>query len=130
MSRDERFLSRALGIALTSQCRWKHGCIITRGSKILTWSTNIYRNPSDVDYKGATWHAEVAALRELDRLTGATYGEGMYKGLTIYIARVNRQGTARISRPCANCSTQLTDRGIYDRVFTNELGLMSHETIS
>lgn len=127
MSRHEKLLDRAIGVALTSECRWRHGAVLTRGSKIMAWSTNIYRNSSEIDYEGATFHAEEAALREFDRLTGATYGVERTKGLTLYIARVNAKGDAGMSRPCVDCFDILTYRGIRDIVYTNSLGRMSYE---
>lgn len=130
MSKHHRLLDRAIGLALTSDCRWKHGSLIVKGSKILAFSTNIFRNDSRIDYEGATLHAEMAALRELDRLTGATYGEGPAKGLTLYVARVNTVGEPKMSRPCVNCFDTLTYRGIRDIVYTNSLGFLSQERIS
>lgn len=130
MSRDERLLERATGVAMTSTCRWKHGAVVAKGSKVLAWSPNIFRNDSRVDYEGATWHAEEAALRELCRLTGRTYCHGQFRGLTIYVSRVNRLGQTRLSRPCKTCLEMLTYQGIRDIVFTNELDGLSHEAIN
>jgi len=130
MSRDDRLINRAIGIAMTSKCRWRHGALLAKGSRIIAWSPNILRNPSEIDYQGATWHAEIAALRELDRLTGATYGFGKASGLTVYIARVNKAGEPRMSRPCVGCSDILAYRGITTRIWTNELGGLSVEQLA
>lgn len=129
MKRDERFLNRAMGVAMTSTCRWKHGAVITKGSKILAWSPNLFRNDSTVDYEGASFHAEDAALRELCRVTGQTYRRGDFRGYTAYVARVNRLGEPRLSRPCKGCWTLLLEQGINEVFYTNEFGGISHEVI-
>lgn len=131
MSRHQRFLDRAIGVALTSDCRFKHGAVITKGSRVLAWSPNIFRNDSRIDYEGATFHAEDAAVRELYRSTGETYGGGMgsLKGYTMYIARVNRQGEPRLSRPCSACFDLLLFLGITDFVYTSNHGTLSHERV-
>lgn len=129
MKRDERFLDRAVGVAMTSTCRWKHGAVLARGSRILAWSPNVLRNDSRIDYTGATYHAEDGALRALCRLTGDTYGMGDFKGITAYVARVNNFGETRLSRPCKNCWNLLVSQGIKEVVYTNELGLLSKEVV-
>lgn len=103
--------------------------MVAKGSKVLAWSPNVFRNHSQIDYSGASFHAEEAALRELCRATGKTYGQGAFKGLTIYVARVNTVNEPRLSRPCGSCLDHLTYQGIFDIVYTNELGGLSHETI-
>jgi deoxycytidylate deaminase len=130
MARDEKFLNRAIGVAMTSKCRWKHGAVVTKGSRVVCWSPNVFRNHSEIDYQGATFHAEDAALRDLSRLTGETYGRGDFSGYTIYVARVNNLGVPRLSRPCGPCMRLLTSRGVHNIVYTNETGGLSHEITS
>lgn len=130
MSRDARILDRAVGVAMTSTCRWKHGAVLAKGSRVLTWSPNVLRNDSRIDYTGATYHAEEAALRELCRATGETYGRGNFKGVTAYVARVNNFGETRLSRPCKNCWKLLVSQGITEVVYTNEMGSLSVEMMS
>ncbi len=130
MSRHESLINRAIGIALTSNCRWRHGSVITKGSRIVAHATNVRRNNPDLDHANATWHAEEAALRALDRATGRTYGgEGVYKGYTLYVARVNTKNEPGLSRPCANCWDTIVYSGITEVYYTNETGTLSHEVI-
>lgn len=89
-----RFLERACGVALTSTCRQKHGAIVVHHGKVLGASTNIPKNdPKYVDWHSASVHAEIAALRKARWPRKAT----------IYVARVNRFGEIRLSKPCAAC---------------------------
>lgn len=130
MKRDERILNRAIGVAITSECRWKHGAVLAKGSRILAWSTNILRNDSRLDYEGSTFHAEEGALRELCRATGQTYATANFKGVTAYVARVNRLGEPRLSRPCKGCWKLLVSQGISEVVYTNEFEGMSREIMT
>lgn len=130
MSRHEDLLAKAEYLANLSDCRWKHGAVIARGSTVLATATNRFRNDSRIDYEGSTFHAEEAALRALCRTTGDTYGQASFKGLIIYVARVNNQGTSRLSRPCMNCMKLLANAKIKDVVYTNGLpDYLSHEKI-
>lgn len=94
----ERFLERAIGVALTSSCRHKHGAIVVKHGHILGIATNKTRNdPKYVDWRNSSIHAEVAALRKA----------GFPRRSTVYVARVNRLGESRLSKPCANCQEVL-----------------------
>jgi len=88
----------ALGVASTSTCRQKHGAIVVKHGRILGSATNRTKNdPRYVDWRHSSIHAEVSALRRAGFPTRAT----------IYVARINRLGEARYSKPCANCQEVL-----------------------
>ncbi len=53
--------------------------------------------------------------------------ERSLKRLTIYVVRVNKQGDMMMSRPCADCMKTITDSGIREIVYSNELGGFSVE---
>lgn len=129
IQRNERFLNRAIGVALTSTCQWKHGALIAKGSKPLVWGPNIFRNNSSLNYSGATFHAEDVVLRQLCRLTGTTYYQGNFSDCTLYVARVNNQGIPRLSRPCQSCWKLLYTQGITEVVYTTGAETMSREVV-
>lgn len=129
MSRHASLINRAVGVALTSQCRWRHGCVIARGSRVVVHSPNVHRNDPSNGLEGSSFHAEEAALRELCRATGRTYGHGTFKGYTLYVARVNARNGPALSRPCAKCWDLLLWNGFRDIFYTNEFGGLSHETV-
>jgi tRNA(Arg) A34 adenosine deaminase TadA len=96
----EKFLERAIGVALTSTCRHKHGAVIVRHGKVLGASPNKSRNnPRYVDWTYASIHAEIAALKRA----------GWPRKATVYVARVNGLGQPRLSKPCANCQAVLDE---------------------
>jgi deoxycytidylate deaminase len=98
-----RFLSMAMGVATTSQCKMKHGAIVVKHGHVLGSSPNIWKNdPKNVHYKNSSVHAEIAALRKA----------GWPKKVDIYVARVNNQGESRLSKPCANCQAVLDEMKI------------------
>jgi len=107
-------LDKALALATTSACKqWKHGAIILKGGRVLGKGINSDRNnPNQVaDPKTqAAVHAEVAALRA----AGATD----LRGATIFVARANRAGEPRMSKPCHNCQAALRARGVKKVVYT------------
>ena len=96
--KDSRFLLIAMGVATQSRCKFKHGAIVVRHGKILSSACNQIKNdPKYVDPKHCQIHAEIAALKKA----------GWPSKVTVYVARVNGFGTARLSKPCANCQEVL-----------------------
>ena len=103
--RDHRWLARAVRIAQSVDGRWRVGCVVVRGSRVLAVAANTQRNhPTTLD--GCLWHssvhAEMAALRQVAEP----------KGTTAYVARVGRDGLVRHAQPCARCQTALTNSGV------------------
>lgn len=54
-------------------------------------------------------HAEIDALRKIKNPRGAT----------IYVARVNKRGQTRLSRPCDRCYQAIVDAGVGRIVYTD-----------
>ena len=70
---------------------------------------NIPRNVTDTYHQQyCSVHAEVDALRNVKDAVGAT----------VYVARINRQGEQRLSKPCLSCQQYLDKRGIKRVVYT------------
>lgn len=100
LSKDERFLTMAMGVALESKCRHRHGALVVKHGRILGAAPNVQKNsPLTVDHRFSSIHAEIGALRRA----------GWPKKSTLYVARINGQGVARMSKPCANCQAVLDE---------------------
>ena len=98
--KDKRYLNMATQIALTSECRMKHGAVVVHHGKVRGRSPNLMKNnPKNVTPIGCSVHAEVRALRKAGFPTRAT----------VYVARVNNQGELRYSRPCAGCMSLIEE---------------------
>ena len=112
-NRDLAMLNRAVGVALTSNLRHRHGAIVYKSGRVLDARSNLFRNEhpsmgiSAFDY---TTHAEVAALRGLS--------QELVSGSTVYVARINKQGEPRYSEPCKECVDYMYQRGVKRIVHT------------
>lgn len=94
-NRDKRHIARAGFLARVSTERYKHGCVIVRGGRVIGVGVNTFRNnPNNVEHpkQEASYHAETNAMRGLD-VTGAT----------IYVSRINAAKELTLSAPCFNC---------------------------
>lgn len=117
--KDQSYLSVARYLATKSSARNTHGAIIVKGGRVLSAGYNKNRNhpkivsPEHIKTK-CSFHAEEVAIREA--------GEGNLRGAIIYVARVNRQGLDRDSKPCSRCSALIKRVGIKRVVFTAEVG--------
>jgi deoxycytidylate deaminase len=91
----------------------KHGSVIVKGGRVIGTGINKERNhPTIVSSEhiktDCSVHAEIDALKKVKDATGAT----------VYVARVNRRGQARDSRPCNRCYSALRNNGIRKIVYT------------
>jgi tRNA(Arg) A34 adenosine deaminase TadA len=123
MKRHEHLIRRAVNIAMTSTYRWRHGAVVAKGGRVLGFAPNKFRNAPAIDEHNVSDHAERAVIRELLKVRNDL------RGCTIYIARINKQNDAMISRPCPDCMAAIIAVGIKEIVYTNELGSYSIEQI-
>jgi deoxycytidylate deaminase len=112
MSYTDSLISNALRVASEStHSKWKLGAILVRGSTILTSSPNKVRHVPTLDRgMNSTFHAEEAALRRLR--------SHHMQPDTIVVARVSRQGVARLARPSEHCWRLIVASGITTILYT------------
>ena len=115
-NRQQSFLNLAMKVAEPSECNHRHGAVIVRGGSVLSVGMNKWRNEvaliNQLHAEGRSTnisvHAEVDALSRVADPRGAT----------IYVARVNRNGAPRLSKPCSSCARALKDAGISKIIYT------------
>lgn len=99
-NKDQRFLDMAAGVALESECKFRHGAVVVKHGHVLGSGANVQKNdPKYVDHTHSQIHAEIVAMKRA----------GWPKKGTIYVARVNGLGENRLSKPCANCAEVLQE---------------------
>lgn len=113
--RQQTLLDKAVSLALISDYKqFRHGAIIVKNGKIVSVGVNYYindpRNMADNLLKGVSCHAEVAALNSARKTN--------LDGATIYVARVLRDGTPAMSKPCNECQKALKARGVKKVFYT------------
>lgn len=114
---DRAHLNRALKMAAVSTERQKHGALVASGRRVLSVGVNTFRShPNTVtDPKHhASFHAEVAAIRALRTSPTAA---------TIYVARVIKNGSPGLSRPCSACYAAIKSAGIKRVVYSADDGI-------
>lgn len=122
-NRDRSYLSVARYCATKSRARNTHGAVLVKGGRVLGTGWNKTRNhPTIVSpdriKSDCSYHAEEVAIREA--------GENNVKGAILYVARVNKQGQDRDSKPCPKCSKLIKDLGIKRVIFTMEAGEINY----
>ena len=117
-----RHLNLAIKIAKASDHpRSKHGAVLIRGGSIM----NVAKNTNDYTSFGqrfrprfkhgpASRHAEIACVLGLDK--------SITKGTSLYVARVNKEGETRNSKPCEMCSAILEHTGVKRVFYTTDDG--------
>lgn len=122
---DNKFpywLDFAKSISLHSDYRVRVGAVIVKSGKPIAVGFNkIYSHPKWCEKKKDTIHAEIAALRTIAYYAANT---------TIYVARLHKDGTPAMARPCANCMEMLHQFGVNKIVYTiNEFPFFATERI-
>lgn len=104
------WLNAASRLAMESQERTRHGCIIVQSGAVQGRGVNSYRNKPGIieNIDALSVHAEINALRRVGKLNGAV----------AYIARVNSHNEPRQSRPCPDCLNALQKAGIKRIIYT------------
>jgi deoxycytidylate deaminase len=95
----------------------KHGSVIVKGGRVISTGVNKDRShpkivSSEHIKQHCSVHAEVDAIKRAKDVSGAT----------IYVARVNRRGEQRDSRPCSRCYEAIRKSGIKKIVYTTSEG--------
>jgi len=114
--RDSAYLSVARYFATKSSAKNTHGAIVVKGGRVVGTGYNKNRNnPHFVSPEhiktDCSVHAEKSAIKD------AGYD---VKNAVIYIARVNRHGEDRDSKPCSRCLKLIEESGIKRVVYTTQ----------
>lgn len=114
--KNQRFMDMAKRAAQKSEYgRFRHGAVLVKGGSV----RNIGTNSSDYCSFGArfrsqpgkaTIHAEIGAVLGVDK--------SVTEGATVYVARINKQETYRLSKPCPMCEAVLRHVGVKKVVYT------------
>lgn len=105
-----KYLEKALEIAQTSKCRYRHGCVVvSKKGKVVAQATNKKVGDPETAWRRSHIHAEVAALVAAGTLA---------RGAMVYVARVNKAGEPVLSKPCVKCERYLKRYGVAGVVWT------------
>jgi len=106
MTIRERFIHAAIGMARLSECKKKHGAVVTKGNRIIGSGTNIGKSHPDwYQEQRYTYHAEIVALKR---------GNGQIVGSNVYSFR---DEIWKVSRPCRGCISRMQRLGVRSMVY-------------
>jgi tRNA(Arg) A34 adenosine deaminase TadA len=115
--RERRYIEMAIDIASSSDnSKFRHGAILVKNGKPRNSAHNEERYCAfgnrfrERDCGHATLHAELGCVLGIDR--------GITQGSTVFVARVNKQGEARMSKPCTMCQAALSHVGVKKVFYT------------
>jgi deoxycytidylate deaminase len=120
---NRSYLNVARYFATKSSSRNTHGAVIVKSGRVVATGWNKDRNhPTNVSPENiktdCSFHAEEVAIR--------VAGEDNVRGAVIYVARVNKNGYDRDSKPCSKCASLIEKVGIKRVIFTMEAGEINY----
>lgn len=112
--RESSFLAVAKYFAEKSESRQRHGAVVVRSGRVVgTGYNKNTNNPMQVSPEHikthCSRHAEVEAIKD---------AKFAVEGAVLYVARVNRQGQARNSKPCKYCQAVISATKIKKVIYT------------
>lgn len=116
LSRKQRsFLDIAVRMAESSDVSTRHGAVVVRGGSVLAVGVNKWKNfYPPVSVINSEYNPNISIHAEVDALSRCSDA----RGATIYIARVNKKGDERMSRPCIDCEKTLIEAGVKKVIYT------------
>jgi len=136
MCRKEKFASLAYVQALQSQMSFKHGAVITKGSKIIVSGMNHSDRTSTLGQIHSSVHAEMAVASQLinryirKKTTNRSEYKNYLKKYIIWVVRAptykteNLNNEYRNSMPCKMCINKLTTLGFTKIGYSDNNGIM------
>lgn len=112
--REQAFLSVARYLATKSKSRQRHGAVVVKSGRVIGMGYNKDKNnPLSVSPEHikshCSRHAEIDAIRDANNDV---------RGAVLYVARVNRMGKDRNSKPCERCESVITEMKIKKVIYT------------
>jgi deoxycytidylate deaminase len=114
--KDISYINVARYIATKSVANKRHGAVIVKGGRVVGTGYNKNRNSTrivspELIKTHCSWHAEELAIKDA--------GDNI-KNSIIYIARINKKGQDRNSKPCSKCMLLIKTNKIKKIVYTLE----------
>lgn len=111
---EEAFLSVARYLSKKSAARQKHGAVVVKSGRVLGTGYNKDKNhPTQVSPEHIKTHCSRHA--EIEAMKDANWN---VRGAVLYVARLNRQGNDRNSRPCKYCEVVIQTMQIKKVIYT------------
>lgn len=106
-------MNLARSLASRSAQRHKHGAVVVKSGRVLAMGFNKRRNHPLICNPGrhkldSGFHAEIDAIKKVADPRGAV----------VFVARVNRRGQDRLSKPCPVCAKELSRLGVKKIIYT------------
>lgn len=114
--KENNFLNIARLLAQHSSEKKRHGAVVVKSGRVVGTGFNKFKNhPSIIESylikQHCSRHAEQVAIKQA----------GIHaNGATLYVARINKNGIDRYSKPCSICQKLINERGIKKVVYTTE----------
>ena len=128
MRKTKRNILLAKKVAeLSDYGKFRHGAVLVKGSSIRNMACNKHRHCHfgkrfrEANTGNATLHAELGVILGMDR--------SVTQGATVYVARVNKEGVARMSKPCPMCENAMRHVGIKRVIYTDRNGRIETMTL-
>lgn len=115
-NKQKSLLSLAIRMAETSDMPQKHGAVIVKAGSVLAVGVNKWRNKTSSPSASEEYNPHLTYHAEIDALLRCSNAEGA----VIYIARINKDGHHKFSRPCQRCMKAIRAAGIKKIIYTTE----------
>ena len=126
--KTKKFVELAMTKATESQLAKRHGCVLTKGVKVVAESCNVVNRSVLCGRSMTSLHAEMMALSMAYRNKGKRQQrKNRNRHVDLYVIRIDRNGNLVASKPCADCVKALQKTGINRVYYSQEDGAIRME---
>lgn len=108
--KDFSFLAAASKIAATSDYRFRMAALVVKSGRVLSGDVNIPKISPSTPPERVTTHAEIRALKN----------SSTTKGVTIYVARLDKLDRPTMAKPCGWCMQVMLESSVHRVVYTTK----------
>tara|TARA_B110001454_G_C12363754_1_gene285388 strand:+ start:135 stop:530 length:396 start_codon:yes stop_codon:yes gene_type:complete len=119
--KTQKYLDLAVRIAEQSNYpQFKHGAVLVKGSSVINVSPNKNGfNRFGAKFRKKKWgqatlHAELGSVLNIEKKNT--------EGSIVYVVRVNKKGSTRLSKPCPMCESVMKYCGVKKVVYSTDAG--------
>lgn len=123
--RDLERFDLAVKVACESDCNFRHGVVISCGSRIISIGMNRYKPRFTTSGNFNPRQIKISIHAEENAITKA--GRFHLKGSTLYSARSLANGMYGISKPCQNCAKWIILNEIKFVVYFDGAGIIKEK---
>lgn len=114
--KTEHFIKLAIRTAFQSKSEFRHGAVLVKRNAVISIAINIMNKTHPLQQKYSRKKFSIGSHAETRCCLGIPYSE--LNKSTLFVARILKNGTPALSKPCIGCQEILIELGVRKVFYT------------